>query len=305
MKIGTILDTIGFTPMVEIVKLNPNPDVRILAKIEGSNPTGSIKDRISLAMIEHAEKTGQLTKGKTIIEATSGNTGIGLAMVAAIKGYKAIIVMPESMSEERRKMIKTFGAELILVKPEMWRDGAVAMIKEMAAKDSKLVLLNQFDNEQNCLAHYRTTGREILKQVDGPIDYFIAGLGTGGTITGIARRLREKNPDVRVVGIQPYLGEKIEGLRSVKSGRVPKILEPCLPCRDHKGSLIDIVINIHEQDAYKTARRLAREEGTICGSQFARAASRAKYARKMEKGTIVTVFPDRGEKYLSTSMFMA
>jgi len=199
--------------------------------------------------------------------------------------------MPESMSEERRKMIKTFGAELILVKPEMWRDGAVAMIKEMAAKDSKLVLLNQFDNEQNCLAHYRTTGREILKQVDGPIDYFIAGLGTGGTITGIARRLREKNPDVRVVGIQPYLGEKIEGLRSVKSGRVPKILEPCLPCRDHKGSLIDIVINIHEQDAYKTARRLAREEGIFVGASSGAVLSRREIRPKNGKRHYCHRFP--------------
>ena len=306
MKTGTILDTIGSTPLVEITKLNTNPNVKILAKIEGSNPTGSIKDRISLAMIEYAEKTGQLTKGKTIIEATSGNTGIGIAMVAAIKGYKAIIVMPESMSEERRKMIKAFGAQLLLVKPEMWRDGATAMIKEMAANDKKLVLLNQFDNEQNCLAHYRTTGKEILKQVSGTIDYFIAGLGTGGTITGISRRLRQKNPDLRVVGIQPYLGEKIEGLRSVKSGKIPKILEPCLPCRDHKGSLIDIVIDIHEDDAFKTTRRLAQEEGIFVGASSGAAMYAAlKYAKKIDKGTIVTLFPDRGEKYLSTPIFEA
>jgi len=175
-----ILETIGNTPLVEIEKLNPNPKVKIYAKLEGANPTGSIKDRIALAMIEHAEKTGALKKGKTIIEATSGNTGIGIAMVAAIKGYKTMIVLPESMSVERQKMILAFGAELILVKPEMWRDGAVAMIKEMAAKDKKLVLLNQFDNEQNCLAHYRTTGKEIVRQVPGKIDYLIAGLGTGG-----------------------------------------------------------------------------------------------------------------------------
>ena len=302
----TILETIGNTPLVEIKKLNPNPKVKILAKIEGCNPTGSIKDRIALAMIEYAEKTGALKKGKTIIECTSGNTGIGIAMVAAIKGYKAAIIMPESMSMERRKMIKSFGAELILVKPEMWRDGAVALMKEMVAKDKKLVPLNQFDNEQNCRAHYRTTGKEILKQAAGKIDYVVAGLGTGGTITGISRRIREKYPEARVIGIQPYLDEKIEGLRSVKSGMIPGILKPCLPCADHKGTLIDIVIEIHEKDAFTTARRLAREEGIFAGASSGAAMfAAAKYARKMERGTIVTIFPDRGEKYLSTEMFEA
>ncbi len=299
-----ILDTIGNTPLVEIEKLNPNPKVKIYAKIEGGNPTGSIKDRIALAMIEHAEKTGALKKGKTIIEATSGNTGIGIAMVAAIKGYRATIVMPESMSVERQKMIRAFGAQLILVKPEMWRDGAVAMIKEMAAKNKNLVMLNQFDNEQNCLAHFNTTGKEILKQIPEKIDYLIAGLGTGGTITGIARRLRQKYPNIKVVGIQPKPGEKIEGLRSVKSGAIPKILEPCLPCGDHRKSLIDIVIDISEKDAVKTARDLAAKEGIFAGqSSGAAMFAAAKYARKMEKGTVVTVFPDRGEKYLSTGIF--
>jgi cysteine synthase len=299
-----ILETIGNTPLVEIEKINPNQKVKIYAKIEGANPTGSIKDRIALAMIEYAEKTGVLKKGKTIIEATSGNTGIGIAMVAAIKGYKAIIVLPESMSVERRKMIKAFGAELLLVKPEMWRDGAVAMIKEMAAKNKKLVLLNQFDNEQNCLAHYHTTGREILKQTKGKIDYLIAGLGTGGTITGIARRLRQKYPAIRVIGIQPYLNEKIEGLRSVKSGAIPKILEPCLPCGDHKKSLIDIVVEVREKHAIAAARGLAEKEGIFAGaSSGAAMCVAAEYAKKINKGVIVTIFPDRGEKYLSTGIF--
>jgi cysteine synthase len=299
-----ILETIGNTPLVEIEKINPNQKVKIYAKIEGANPTGSIKDRIALAMIEYAEKTGVLKKRKTIIEATSGNTGIGIAMVAAIKGYKAIIVLPESMSVERRKMIKAFGAELLLVKPEMWRDGAVAMIKEMAAKNKKLVLLNQFDNEQNCLAHYHTTGREILKQTKGKIDYLIAGLGTGGTITGIARRLRQKYPAIRVIGIQPYLNEKIEGLRSVKSGAIPKILEPCLPCGDHKKSLIDIVVEVREKHAIAAARGLAEKEGIFAGaSSGAAMCVAAEYAKKINKGVIVTIFPDRGEKYLSTGIF--
>ena len=300
----TILEAIGNTPMIEIKKLNPNPKVKIYAKLEGSNPTGSVKDRIALAMIEHAEKTGALKKGKTIIEATSGNTGIGLAMVAAIRGYKTIMVMPESMSQERRKMIKAFGAELILVKPEMWRDGALVMIKKMAAKNKKLVLLNQFDNQQNCLAHYKTTGKEIIKQISGSIDYFIAGLGTGGTITGISRRIREKYPEMRAVGVQPYLGEKIEGLRSIKSGTIPKILEPCLPCGNHKKNLIDIVIEVHEKDAHATSRRLALEEGIFVGASSGAALFAAlRYASKIKRGTIVTLFPDRGEKYLSTPVF--
>lgn len=299
-----ILETIGNTPLVEIEELNPNPKVKIYAKIEGNNPTGSIKDRISLAMIEYAEKTGVLKKGKTIIECTSGNTGIGIAMVAAIKGYKCKIIMPESMSVERRKMITAFGAKLILVKPEMWRDGATVMMRQMAQKDKKLVMLNQFDNEQNCLAHYHNTGKEILAQAKTKIDYLIAGLGTGGTITGIARRLRQKYPQIKVIGIQPFLGEKIEGLRSVKSGAIPKILEPCLPCGDHRKNLIDIVIDIHAKDASKAARDLAAKEGIFAGqSSGAAIFAAAKYAKKMAAGTIVTLFPDRGEKYLSTEIF--
>lgn len=299
-----ILETIGNTPMVEIEKLNPNPKVKIFAKLEGFNPTGSVKDRISLAMIEYAEKSGALKKGKTIIECTSGNTGIGIAMVAAIKGYKCKIILPESMSVERRKMIKAFGAELIMVKPEMWRDGATAMMRQMAAKDKSLVMLNQFDNEQNCLAHYHTTGKEIIKQIKTKIDYLIFGLGTGGTITGVARRLRRKYPNIKVVGIQPYIGEKIEGLRSIKSGAIPKILEPCLPCGDRKKHLIDIVIDIHEKDASRTARDLAKKEGIFVGQSSGAAMFAAtKYAKKMKQGVIVTLFPDRGEKYFSTSIF--
>lgn len=301
---STILELIGNTPVAEIIKLNPNPYVKIFAKLEGFNPTGSVKDRIALAMIEFAEKSGALKKGKTIIEATSGNTGIGIAMVAAMKGYKAIIVMPESMSVERRKMIKAFGAKLTLVKSGMWRDGAMALVKGMVERDKNLVTLNQFDNEENCKSHYRTTGKEILRQVKGKIDYLIAGLGTGGTITGVAKRLREKYPQIRVIGIQPYLGEKIEGLRSIKQGKVPKILEPCLPCGEHGKSLIDIVLEIHEKDAYKTARDLAFKEGIFVGESAGAAMFCSLiYARRIKKGTIVTIFPDRGEKYLSTSLF--
>ena len=300
----TILDHIGNTPVVKINKITSNSKVNIFAKLEGFNPTGSIKDRIALAMVERAEKAGVLSKGKTIIEPTSGNTGIALAMVAAIKGYKIKIVMPENMSVERRKMITAFGAELILVKPEEWRDAAIKMTKAIAAKDKKLVMLNQFENEENCNAHYRTTGKEILGQVKGRIDYFVAGLGTGGTITGIGKRLREKFPKIRIIGVQPFLGAKIEGLKSIKEGYVPPVLAPSLPCGDHSKSLIDAIVEVSAEDAFAMARNLAKYEGLFVGASSGAAMCVSKsIAQKMPKGTIVTLFPDRGEKYLSTPMF--
>jgi len=216
----TIIDTIGNTPLVEISKINPNPKVKIYAKLEGFNPSGSMKDRVALAMIEDAQRTGILKPGKTIIETSNGNTGISLAMIAAAKGYPAIIVAPETIPDERKWVIKNFGAQLILVKPEMWRQGAMNLISEMAAKDNSLVILNQITNEQNCITHFRTTGKEILKQLDTPIDYFISCIGTGGTISGIARQLRQKYPQVRVIGIQP----KIWGIgSSLESGITPKL----------------------------------------------------------------------------------
>ncbi len=302
----TILEMIGNTPMVEIKRVNPNPKVRIFAKLEGCNPTGSIKDRIALAMVVAAEKKGILKKGKTIIEPTSGNTGIAVAMVAAMKGYKAVIVMPEHMSIERRKMIKAFGAELILVKPEEWRDAAIKKVKAMVEADKNLVMLNQFENRENCNAHYRGTGREIIDKVKTRVDYLIAGVGTGGTITGVARRLREKWPKLRVIGLQPAPGEKIEGLKSIKDGYIPPILCSSLPCADHSKSLIETIIDLKAEDAFVAARDLAQKEGLFVGaSSGAAMCVAARYARKMEKGVIVTLFPDRGEKYLSTPMFEA
>ena len=301
-----LLDLIGNTPMVRLEKLNKDPQVKIYAKLEGFNPTGSIKDRIALAMIAAAEKKGALKPGMTIIEATSGNTGIGVAMVAAMKGYKTIIVMPESMSVERRKMIKSFGAELILVKPEMWRQGAMDLVKDMIGRDHNLVTLDQFANQENCRAHYRTTGKEILDQIKGKIDYLICGLGTGGTITGIAWRIKEKFPKTIVVGVQPKLGEKIEGLMSTKSGCVTSILAPNLPCGAHSNALIDVIVEVGQSDAFQAARDLATHEGLFVGASSGAAMFMAmQYAKKIKKGTIVTVFPDRGEKYLSTEMFNA
>jgi len=292
----SILHTIGNTPLIKIEKLNPNPKVNIFAKMEGCNPSGSIKDRIALAMIEKAEKQGVLTKDKTIIEPTSGNTGIALAMVASIKGYKIKIVMPESMSTERRQMIKAFGAELILVKPEDWRDAAIKFTKELVNGNQNMVLLNQFENEANFEIHYEETGREILEQTNGErIDYFVAGLGTGGTISGIAKRLKEKHPEIKIIGVQPKLGSKIEGLKSLKEGYIPPIMNL---------KIIDEIIEVDEEEAFSTVRDLAQKEGVFAGPSSGAALFIAQQiAQRMDSGNIVTIFPDRGEKYLSTEIF--
>lgn len=292
-----ILNYIGNTPLIKIEKLSPNPKVNIFAKLEGYNPTGSIKDRIALAMIEKAEKQGVLIKGKTIIEPTSGNTGISFAMVSAIKGYKLIIVMPESASVERRQMMKAFGAELILVKPEEWRDAAIKFTKFLVEKDSNLVLLNQFENEANFQAHYETTGKEILEQMNGEkIDYLVAGLGTGGTITGIAKRLKEKFPEIKIIGVQPKLGSKIEGLKSIKEGYVPPVMNL---------KIIDEIIEVDQDQAFESTRELAQKEGIFAGPSSGTALFVSQeIAKKIDSGNIVTLFPDRGERYLSTDLFL-
>lgn len=291
----TILDTIGNTPLIKIEKLNPNPRVNIFVKLEGFNPTGSVKDRIALAMIEKAEKEGILTKGKTIIEPTSGNTGISLAMVGATKGYKVKLVMPETMSIERRKMIKGFGAELILVKKEDWRDAAIKFTKELAENNKNLVLLNQYENEANVLAHYTTTGREILEQMEAEkIDIFVAGIGTGGTITGTGRKLKEKYPDIEIIGVEPKLETQIEGLRSTE-----EYLPPILNLKE-----IDQRVIVEDEDAFQTTREIIRKEGIFVGISSGAAMFVAlQKAKEMSSGNIVVIFPDRGEKYLSTKLF--
>jgi cysteine synthase B len=287
-----ILNTIGNTPLVRIEKLNPNLRVNIFAKLEGFNPTGSVKDRIALEMVEKAERLGYLTKGKTIIEPTSGNTGISLAMVGAIKGYKVKIVMPESMSIERRKMIKAFGAELILVKAEEWRDAAIKFTKSLVQQDENLVLLNQFENEANVMAHYETTGKEILEKMKNKeINVFIAGIGTGGTIVGTAKKLKERYPQLKVIGVQPKLGSKIEGLKSLKEGYIPPILDL---------NLIDEIIEVEERKAFDMAKKLAQKEGVFVGPSSGAAMQAAlKIVQRLKQGNIVVIFPDRGEKYLS------
>jgi len=287
-----ILNTIGNTPLIKIKKLNPTPKVNIFAKLEGQNPTGSVKDRIALAMIEKAEKSGLLTKDKIIIEPTSGNTGISLAMIGAIKGYKVKLIMPESMSMERRKIIRAFGAGLILVKEKEWRDGAIKFTKDLARKDKNLVLLNQYENEVNIEAHYKSTGKEIIEQMKGKqIDVFVAGIGTGGTIIGVGKKLREKYPRLKVVGVQPKFGSKIEGLKSLKEGYIPPILDL---------NLIDEIIEVKEKEAFKINKNLAQKEGIFVGPSSGAAMDVAlKVAQKLKQGNIVVIFADRGEKYLS------
>ena len=287
-----ILDTIGNTPLVKIEKINPNPKVNIYAKLEGFNPTGSVKDRIALSMVEKAEKEGILKKGKTIIEPTSGNTGISLAMVGAMKGYKVKVVMPENMSIERRQMIKALGADLILVKREDWRDGAIKFTKDLANRDKNLVLLNLYENEANVQAHYEGTGKEIIKQIGNKkIDVFVAGIGTGGTIMGIGKRIREKHHRVKIIGVQPKLGSKIEGLKSIKEGYIPPILDL---------DLIDEIIEVEEKEAFEMTKNLAQKEGIFVGPSSGAAMNVAlKVAQKLKQGNIVVILPDRGEKYLS------
>jgi cysteine synthase B len=287
-----ILDTIGNTPLVKIQKLNPNPKVNIFAKLEGFNPTGSVKDRIALYMIKAAEKKGILNKEKTIIEPTSGNTGISLAMIGAIKGYKVKIVMPKTMSIERRKMIEFFGAELILVKEKEWRDGAIRFTKSLVKKNKNLVLLNQYENEANVRAHYETTGKEIIEQMgDKKIDVFVAGIGTGGTITGVGRRLKEKYPDIKIVGVFPRPKTKIQGLKSIEEGYIPPILDL---------KIIDEKIIVKDKDAFEMTKKLAKEEGIFVGlSSGAALFAALKIAKRLNSGNIVVIFPDRGEKYLS------
>lgn len=293
----TILDKIGNSPLAQIKKLNPSSGVKIYAKLEGFNPTGSIKDRVALALVESAEKAGALGKGKTMIEASSGNTGIGIAMVAAAKGYKAIIVAPETISNERRRIIENFGAQLILVKPEMWRQGAIEMVAKMAAEDGNLVVLDRFSSPENCAPYFHAAGKEIIGQVPAKIDYFIACVGTGSTISGIGRQLRQDYPDINIIGIQPRIWTMGGSGEAAAS-------KPNPPRDDQSKNLIDAIVEIDESEAKEMAHRLETEEGVSAGlgSGAAMAVAR-RYAEKIDKGTIVVIFPDRGERYLSTEIF--
>ncbi len=297
MYFNNILETIGNTPLVKINKINPKPDkITILAKVEGFNPTGSIKDRIALKMIQQAEANGNLKPGMTIIEPTSGNTGIGLAMIAAVKGYKLIIVMSEAVSVERRKMIKAFGADVILTPAEEGTDGAIKLARRLVKENpDKYFMPDQFSNQYNKLAHYKTTGEEIWQQTGGNIDYFVSAIGTSGTIMGVGKALKEYNPTIKIVEAHPVKGHYIQGLKNMDEAIVPEIYD---------SSAIDISIMVETEAAYDFARRIINEEGIFVGMSSGAAMYAAyKIAEKIDKGTIVVIFPDRGEKYLSTNLF--
>ena len=294
--IHSILAAIGNTPLVEIMKLNPNPKVKILAKLEYFNPGGSIKDRPALYMIEEAEKSGLLTPNKTVIEATSGNTGIGLALVCAVKGYKLLLTMSESVSVERQKILKARGAEILLTPAHLGTDGAIEEVYRLARENpDAYYMTDQFNNEANCLAHYHGTAEEIWKQTKGNVSMIVATMGTTGTLMGITKRLKEYNPDIKIVGVEPYLGHKIQGLKNMKESYRPEIFEK---------NRLDKTVNIEDEEAFEMTRKLAKEEGMFVGmSSGAAMVIAGKEAEAMTEGTIVAVFPDSGERYLSTPLF--
>jgi len=293
---NNILEAIGSTPLVKINHLCPNPNVLIAAKLEGNNPGGSIKDRPALYMIEMAEQSGELTKDKIIIEPTSGNTGIGLAMVAAVKGYKLVVTMSEWMSMERRKTLSAFGAEIILTPGEKGTDGAIEKAHELYESNPNLYYMpNQFANENNYLSHCEGTTKEIWEQTDGTITHFVAGMGTTGTLMGVSRRLKELNPDIQIIGVEPNMSHKVQGLKNMEEARVPEIYDI---------SRLDRKVRISDEDAFDMARLLARKEGIFTGISAGAAMHVAvETAKEIDKGVIVVIIPDRGDKYLSTDLF--
>lgn len=292
----SILNTIGNTPVVEIRNLNPNPRVRIIAKLEYFNPGGSVKDRIALAMIEAGEESGQLTPDKTVIEATSGNTGIGLALVCAVKGYKLLLAMSEAVSIERQKILKARGADILLTPGHLGTDGAIEEVYRLARENPDTYFMaDQFNNQANWKAHYHGTAEEIWQQTQGIITTFVATMGTSGTLMGVSRKLKAYNRAIQIVGVEPYLGHKIQGLKNMKEAYCPEIFEK------HR---LDKKVNIDDEEAFEMTRRLAKEEGLFVGmSSGAAMAIARREAETLEEGTIVVIFPDSGERYLSTPVF--
>jgi cysteine synthase B len=291
-----ILQTIGNTPIVRINKLNPNKNTTIYAKLEGLNPSGSIKDRIALSMLQQAEISGKLKQGKTIIEPTSGNTGVALAMIGSLRGYEVEIVMSSAVSVERRQMIKAFGGKVTLTDGKLGTDGAIRRARELVKENpEKYFMPDQFSNEYNKIAHYRTTGEEIWKQTGGKIDYFVSSLGTSGTIMGVSKVLKEHNPQIKIVCAHPVKGHYIQGLKNMEEAIVPSIYDPLQ---------IDITIMVETEAAYEMTRQIVSQEGIFVGmSSGAAMYAAVEIAKQIKSGTIVVIFPDRGEKYLSTTLF--
>jgi len=293
-RFESILDAIGYTPLVEIPRMSPNPNVRIFAKLEMLNPTGSLKDRVAKYLVEDLEARGLLHEDSIILEPTSGNTGIALAMIGRRKGYRVALVMPDNVTNERRQMAALFGAEVIDSPGALGSNGAIALAKHLVSKDERFVMPYQYGNPANPQAHYETTAPEIL--ADCPdIDVFVAGLGTAGTLMGVSRYLREHKPGVRVVAAEPLPGEHVQGLRSLDEGFIPEILDP---------SLIDAKYLVSNRDAIAALRDLVFREGIFggpsCGAVLVAA---ARVAREMSSGTVVALLPDGGWKYLSAGTF--
>ena len=283
----TILEYIGNTPLIKVEEEN---DSSIFAKMEGFNPGGSIKDRIALNMIRNAEKEGIIKKGDTLIEPTSGNTGIGLAMVGAMLGYKVKVIMPDTTSVEKIKMIKAFGGEVILVENLRYKKFAIEDARAMAKNGAGLYFLNQYENMNNPYTHYKSTAEEILNQLEGEqLDYFVAGMGTGGTITGIGKKLKEKFPTIKIIGVQPARDERIEGLRSIKDGFVPPIMDV---------DLIDEIYDIEESKALETKDYLAKKGILVGPSSGAAMYICREICKNNRRVNIITIFPDRGERYI-------
>ena len=291
-----ILSAIGNTPLIELKNLNRNAKVKIFGKFEGCNPGGSVKDRPALYMIKRAEEAGLLTGDKIILEPTSGNTGIALAMIGAARGYRVKLVMPECVSNERYRTLAAFGAEIVLTPEKEGTDGAIRKAHQiMEEEPDRYYMPNQFENENNTLAHYETTGPEIFAQTRGEVDVFVAGMGTTGTLMGAGRYLRERKPEVKVVGVEPVKGHTIQGLKNMEESIVPGIYRP---------ELLDDKIVVDDEEAFRMARLLATREGIFVGmSSGAAVVGALRVAERMRSGTIVVILPDRGDRYLSTTLF--
>ena len=290
-----VLSLIGNTPMVEIRHLNSNSRLEMYVKLEKYNPGGSVKDRIAKYMIEQAEKSGQLSKEKTVIEPTSGNTGIGLALVCRVKGYNLVLVMPETMTLERRQILISLGAKILLSEGSKGMNGAEDLAREIVNRNSgKYFMPNQFANPANVLAHYETTAEEVWRDTRGRITHFVAGIGTGGTLMGVSKRLREYNPDVKIIAVQPEPGTAIQGLKDLQTQYVPAIW---------RRELVDEIYYVNPKAAEETARLLMLQEGVFVGSSSGAILNVAmKKAMEIEKGVMVVIAPDGGEKYLSTAL---
>jgi len=293
---NTIFSAIGNTPLAQLKAIKIPNSVQIFAKLEGNNPGGSVKDRPAYYMIKGAEKSGELTKAKIIVEPTSGNTGIAIAMIGAVKGYKVKLYMPDSVSQERQLILKAYGAEIVLTPGKEGTDGAIRRAHQLVDADpGKYFMPNQFDNPNNPLSHYETTGPEIYRQTGGRVDAFVAAMGTSGTLLGTGKYLKEKIPGLQLVGIEPTIGNKLQGLKNMKESIVPKVYDE---------SKLDQKLTVQDEEAFEMTRRLVDKEGLFCGmSSGAAVAGALKLAATMKKGVIVTILADRGDRYLSTHLF--